>query len=485
MKILIMLLLLWTVMGSLSGERIVLFSDDFENGSDNWTFVNGAAVNKWHIGSATSFEGSNSLYISNDNGVSNAYSINSFSFVHAYADILFPKGAADIRVSFEFKGMGEFGFDDLNVYIVTEEFIPEASNVWETQFMSSSYQIGEYISDRPEWTTYILYEHDRIYTNEDTTYRLLFVWKNDNSIGVQPPAAIDNVEVTYVQRVANPPLNLTATADSYTVNLTWDEPLLGSTYPFDSYFVYRDGDLCAYMLTTTSYTETLAANRVYSYYVVAAYRISTFRDVTSEPSNTVYISPNIPLIFNPPQNLTATVDVDVVSLSWEAPMFGSSGALVGYTVYKDEEPLIESPIMTRYYLDTVTENGTYLYSVQAIYVNGESELVTIEINVTEVSEIDESIIGSRMALFSNYPNPFNPETTISFSVAKEGHVVINIFNIKGQKIQTLVNSHHNIGNFSVVWNGKDEQGLDMSSGIYFYQMQINDFVTTRKMVLMK
>ncbi|MCL2065384.1 MAG: T9SS type A sorting domain-containing protein [Candidatus Cloacimonetes bacterium] len=485
MKTLMTLLLLLTVIGTLSAERIVLFFDDFENGSGNWTFVNGAAVNKWHIGNATSFEGSNALYISNDNGVSNAYNVNSYSFVHAYTDILLPRHAGDIRVNFSFKGMGEYGFDVFDVYIVPEDFIPEASNGWETQYISSSYLIGEYICEQPEWTTYTLDGHEWIYTHEDTTYRFLFVWKNDNSIGVQPPAAIDNVEVSYVPRIANPPRNLTATADSYTINLTWDEPLPGSTETFVDYSIYRDGLYYDMWITTTSYTDIVDENRVYSYYVVANYEISMFNSIPSEPSNTVYISPNIPLIFNPPQNLIGNANGNVVTLSWEEPESGSSGDFVGYMVYKDEEPLIEESISELYFIDTVTENGTYIYKVLAIYENGESEPATVEVTVSDVSETDDNAIGFRTILHSNYPNPFNPETTISFSVAVESHVSIVIFNIRGQKARTLVNSNHSAGNHSVVWNGKDENGQDVGSGIYFYQMQTNDYVTTRKMVLMK
>ena len=110
----------------------------------------------------------------------------------------------------------------------------------------------------------------------------------------------------------------------------------------------------------------------------------------------------------------------------------------------------------------------------------------------------------------NYPNPFNPITTIEFSVRNtltqpspqerannyslslgEGRgegiqsVTIDIFNIKGQKIRSLVNDFYPVGHHSVVWNGTDDNGRNMGSGIYLYRVIAGDETATRKMVLIK
>ncbi|MCL2065035.1 MAG: T9SS type A sorting domain-containing protein [Candidatus Cloacimonetes bacterium] len=189
---------------------------------------------------------------------------------------------------------------------------------------------------------------------------------------------------------------------------------------------------------------------------------------------------DIPL---PPINLISIVDGAEVRLEWDVPL--TQSLVLGYKVYRDDIALTEEPISELYFIDTVTENGTYIYKVLAIYENGESEPAIVEVVVSDVSETDDNIIGFRTILHSNYPNPFNPETTISFSVAVESNVSVDIYNIRGQKVRTLVNSNFSAGNHSVVWNGKDENGRKVGSGIYFYQMQTNDYVTTRKMVLMK
>ncbi len=105
--------------------------------------------------------------------------------------------------------------------------------------------------------------------------------------------------------------------------------------------------------------------------------------------------------------------------------------------------------------------------------------------VTAIKKDKNITTISDFSLGKNYPNPFNPSTTIKYSVKRKADVNITIYNLLGQKIVTLVNSNHNIGNYSVLWNGKDLHGNNMASGVYFYKMQADGFVKTGKMLLMK
>ncbi|HOD17958.1 MAG TPA: C25 family cysteine peptidase [Candidatus Cloacimonadota bacterium] len=89
------------------------------------------------------------------------------------------------------------------------------------------------------------------------------------------------------------------------------------------------------------------------------------------------------------------------------------------------------------------------------------------------------------ALKGVYPNPFNRETTVNFSQKGEGKVSLEIYNLLGQKVKTLVNSGLKSGNYSYKWNGKDDKGRDVSSGIYFCRMQSGNYQATLKMILMK
>jgi len=88
-------------------------------------------------------------------------------------------------------------------------------------------------------------------------------------------------------------------------------------------------------------------------------------------------------------------------------------------------------------------------------------------------------------LKQNYPNPFNPETNISFLIPKAGFANLSIYNVKGQLINTLVNNDLASGSHSIVWNGKDANGNDVASGMYFYRLTANGKTESRKMLLMK
>ena len=88
-------------------------------------------------------------------------------------------------------------------------------------------------------------------------------------------------------------------------------------------------------------------------------------------------------------------------------------------------------------------------------------------------------------MHDNYPNPFNPTTTIRFDLPKATDVSILIFNVLGQKIKTIDMSQINPGYHSVVWNATNDYGSQVSAGMYFYQLKTNDFIKTKKMVLLK
>lgn len=94
-------------------------------------------------------------------------------------------------------------------------------------------------------------------------------------------------------------------------------------------------------------------------------------------------------------------------------------------------------------------------------------------------------IPTDYSLSQNYPNPFNPETQIQFSIPQEGFVVIKIYDMLGQEVATLFNGHTLQGRYTLNWNGKDNSGNNLSSGTYVYRMTAGDFVSAKKMVLVK
>jgi subtilisin family serine protease len=97
---------------------------------------------------------------------------------------------------------------------------------------------------------------------------------------------------------------------------------------------------------------------------------------------------------------------------------------------------------------------------------------------------DESFVPETMELRQNYPNPFNPSTTIVYFVNERTEVQISVINILGQKIRNLFIGNQNPGSYKIIWDGKDELGKDVSSGIYFYRLDAGKFSQTRKMILL-
>jgi hypothetical protein len=101
------------------------------------------------------------------------------------------------------------------------------------------------------------------------------------------------------------------------------------------------------------------------------------------------------------------------------------------------------------------------------------------------SEDDITQTAFVTSLQGNYPNPFNPTTTIGFAVASEEEVSIVVYNLKGQRVRTLVSGVYRAGSRSVVWDGTDDAGRAVSSGVYFYRMVAGEYSEIKRMMLLK
>ncbi|MBN2009888.1 right-handed parallel beta-helix repeat-containing protein [candidate division KSB1 bacterium] len=109
--------------------------------------------------------------------------------------------------------------------------------------------------------------------------------------------------------------------------------------------------------------------------------------------------------------------------------------------------------------------------------------------ITEVADHSQRNTALRFELGQNYPNPFNPVTFINYTVPPQlknrTHIMLQIFNLRGQIVKTLVNDTKSSGDYMIQWNGKNDSGGNVPSGIYLYLLQVGEFKTTRKMTLMK
>ncbi len=122
------------------------------------------------------------------------------------------------------------------------------------------------------------------------------------------------------------------------------------------------------------------------------------------------------------------------------------------------------------------------------YLNGYIDELRIQ-NYGYVTAIDDgdkfSRLPSEYQLSQNYPNPFNPVTNISYVLPKSGKVELTIYNVLGEKVRVLVNENQNAGSYSLTWDGNNSIGNRMSSGIYFYRLEAEQFTAVKKMILIK
>ncbi len=103
----------------------------------------------------------------------------------------------------------------------------------------------------------------------------------------------------------------------------------------------------------------------------------------------------------------------------------------------------------------------------------------------EWDEEDVSQLPKEFDLNQNYPNPFNPTTVIEYALPKTAQVKIQVYNILGQKVRSLVDEPQEPGYKTIYWDGKDDSGREISSGIYFYRIVAGNFVKCKKMALLK
>jgi hypothetical protein len=136
---------------------------------------------------------------------------------------------------------------------------------------------------------------------------------------------------------------------------------------------------------------------------------------------------------------------------------------------------------------TFVPGHTYWYSLESIVVSGESTIhEAISLEVPLENELpEEPDIPVKYGLLNNHPNPFNPFTRISFNLENDCLVNLKIYDIKGNLVRNLVTGQHNSGLYEYTWDGKDNTGKQMGSGIYLYNLEYGDKTSYKKMILIK
>jgi len=155
--------------------------------------------------------------------------------------------------------------------------------------------------------------------------------------------------------------------------------------------------------------------------------------------------------------------------------------LLGFYVFLDDVQYDDDLLdidETSYIFMNMT--GNHSYGVAAVYNDGMSDIESMGVDADDNNELPVVT-----ALNGNYPNPFNPETTIKMALKTDGLVRMDIYNVRGQKVRTLVNEYMEAGNHDVIWTGDDDNGQKVGSGVYFYNMKFGKYTSTKKMILMK
>ncbi len=187
---------------------------------------------------------------------------------------------------------------------------------------------------------------------------------------------------------------------------------------------------------------------------------------------------------------------DRIEINWT---FSGHSDFAGYNVYRGSwengqyTKLNSQPISTTSFTDNVVpDSNVYWYYVTATYAGQGWTAESFASNrdsgsLARITGIDDKLaqIPTQFSLSQNYPNPFNPTTTISYGLPKTAKVKIDVFNLMGQKVRTLVNEQQGAGYKTIVWDGNDNSGNSVSSGVYFYRIDAGDYNAVHKMMMLK
>ncbi len=262
---------------------------------------------------------------------------------------------------------------------------------------------------------------------------------------------------------------------------SWEPPEAGSTSNFLNYNVSLDGTLVGSPTTPPWQFNGLTSGQTYFAEVSTVYELGE-----SDPVGVQF--DYLGTEYDPPLNAGYDIFSDHIHLNWQEP----NQYVQEYHIYVNGEMFSTTELFFDIY--DLISGQLYEIGLTAFYIDGgESDPIIFDI----IWVGTDDILNLETKLLGNYPNPFNPSTTISFSVTQSSDfATIEIYNLKGQKIKTfpVILSSRFIGSiegsgtpksYSVIWDGRDNSGNPVSSGVYFYQLRAGDKVFTRKMLMMK
>jgi hypothetical protein len=316
--------------------------------------------------------------------------------------------------------------------------------------------------------------------------------------------------------LSNTPKKVTTTQGSFTDWITEQgvgfppSNTVNTSRSLLNYVVYRNGEsLDSTDVGSTMYDDVDAPWGEHTYYVTAFYD-NDEECGESEPSNDVDVSlfnnpPPAVMLLQPDDGTTLVVSDDnmttdfpfiwtavndpdndpvlyVVAATDETGEVSDTGVVIaGWfpSVGELAEPLLEDTIGVMTYSWDVLASDGYDSTASS---NGPRSLT---IDVSGLLALHGIGLPEVFALHNNYPNPFNPVTNISYDIPEVAQVTLDIYNISGQKVRTLAQGQHEPGRYRIQWNATNDYGKPLSSGMYIYKIHAGDFVSVKKLILMK
>ncbi len=511
-------------------ELTVPFVDGFETSADNWILANSNQTNKWHWGTATPNTGTHSLYISDDDGASNSYDVAQASISHFYTDIDFPSGTQDFYLRFNWKANGQDAANDyLQVYLTEPATIPSAG----TELTTGALITGA-LSNSSTWQNHSLQLPANL---SGSTKRLVFSWKNNGSLGIQPPAAIDNIRIVAAEQqdialvigteseIDLPPVS---GPNSTTINASLIiDGVSGSTVDYESGYKSVESPFTNagldIRLSAESFTEPylMIEHNLGFIPPTIAYRMGS-GDWTivadsgdwDESMADLSISTNkqraneLTIVFSDSQDGTLPVTLSSFTALFTAHGYvrvdwatASETGVMGYHILRSDgndlsaAETISALIPAANAADgafytfrdqDLPSAGTYYYWLSNLDFNGnEGFYGPLAVHIEQLGGDPQTIAPTVTQALGNYPNPFNPFTNLRYALAKASEVNVQIYNSRGQLVRTLSRQHTQPGYFSIIFDGKDASGRELGSGVYLYRLEIGEYSATNRILLLK
>lgn len=222
-------------------------------------------------------------------------------------------------------------------------------------------------------------------------------------------------------------------------------------------------------------------------------------------NNEFYVDPNIVSLYPtlnpiPKQEILAPVSFDSLSQTY-VTNGGFTNSNINEALNFNKEPALPIQTITTYWnnpsgtqvdMDTVGQANfdfSYANTYKSYTASTDGKplgaVSWFGLMLTGIKGNLANTIPSKYELDQNYPNPFNPTTNIQYVIREQGEVSLNIYNLLGQLVRSLVNNVQSAGTHSVTWDGANQAGKQLTSGIYFYKLTAGNFVSVKKMIMLK